>query len=761
MKHKIQLMTGAALAVLALAPAWAANAQESSKDKSIGDVVITATHTGATNLQKTPISVDVVSGSDLTKSNLRTLTDLAAAVPSLQITHQAQNPEVYLRGVGGNNGNSDDTDVGIYLDGVYLSRPFVIMYTDFNDLDRVEVVEGPQGTLFGRNSAGGAINFISRPAPKTFKFQNTLSLGNYALLDEAFSVGGPVAENVQASLSFSHVQHNGYQHNVNPGVGDPDAANRTGLRGQVHWDITPDISNTLRADYLDTNENWVISAVLAAPFTSYPDPLANSTLGNLHNVDMNHVPHLSERDYGISNELNWKFNDNLSLKSITAYRTEHSIVDAGDTLTVNHSGLPTDIQENETTQEFNLVNNYGPLSGVLGYFYFKENYTFTGQGWFAFGNPSVDNFGGAFYQITIQPTESQAVFFNETYQLTPTFGVTVGGRYSTEKKGLINTVNYFTVGNGIHTNAQALASNPALAACVAAHQSCAGNYVGNLSQTYSSFAPKVSLNWQATPDTLLYVSAANAFKSGGFNFTYANQSAFLPPNFGPETIWDYEIGAKSDLFDHTLRLNATLFRYNWTGLQFSSLVAPAVSTVANAGSAHVTGIEVNAISKPAQGWTFTGGVTYLSTGYDDFKAYSVPGGLTGYLAGNPKFNSAAGTLNASGNQLAGAPTVSLNLTGQRDFNLADGADLFIRGEYQYVSKTYFDPSNVSINSRPAHALFNASMGFSPAHSKWQFVVWGKNLGDKVVPSGFNAGSPPPEFYVSDPRTFGVRINYTY
>ena len=293
-------------------------------------------------------------------------------------------------------------------------------------------------------------------------------MGNYSLFDEAFSVGGPVADNVQASLSFSHVQHTGYQHNVDPGVGDPDAANRTGVRGQVHWDITPDISDTVRADYLDTDENWVISAVLASPFTTYPDPLANSTLGNLHNVDMNHVPHLSERDYGINNELNWKFNDNLSLKSLTAYRTEHSIVDAGDTLTVNHSALPTDIQENETTQEFNLINQYGPLHGVLGFFYFKENYTFTGQGWFDFDNPSVDNFGGEFYQITIQPTKSEAVFFNETYDLTKQWSVTVGGRYTTETKGLINTVNYFTVGNGLHTEAQALASNPALAACVAA-----------------------------------------------------------------------------------------------------------------------------------------------------------------------------------------------------------------------------------------------------------------------------------------------------
>ena len=759
---RISLMAGAAVAAVALAPVGAAQAAEvASTDTGLAEVVVTATHTGDTDLQKTPIAIDVVGGEDLTKDNLRTLTDLTNAVPSLQITRQAQNPEVYLRGVGGNNGNSDDTDVGIYLDGVYLSRPFVIMYTDFNDLDRVEVVEGPQGTLFGRNSVGGAINFISRPAPKTFQFQDTLNVGNYSLLDEAFTVGGPVVDNVQASLAFSHVQHTGYQHNVDPNVGNPDAANRTGLRGQIHWDITSDISNTLRADYLNTDENWVISATLASPFTNYPDPLANSTVGHLHDVDMNHVPHLIEKDFGINDEINWKFNDYLSLKSLTAYRTEHSIVDAGDTLTVNHSGLPVDVQENETTQEFNLVNHFGPLSGVLGYFYFKENYTFLGQGWFTFGDPSAGNFGGEFYQITIQPTTSHAVFFNETYQIVPTFGVTVGGRYSTEKKGLINTVNYFTVGPGLRTEADALASNPALAACVAAMQSCAGNYVGNLSHTYNSFSPKVSVNWQATPDTLLYVSASKAYKSGGFNFTYANQSAFLPPNFGPETIWDYEIGAKTDLFDHALRLNATVFRYNWTALQFSSLVAPAVSTVANAGNAHLTGFELNATVKPAHGWLFTGGLTYVDSNYDQFDAYSVPGGLTGYLTGNPNFNAAAGTLNASGNQLAGAPKLSLNVTGQKDFDLADGGDFFIRAEYQYVSSTFFDPSNVSINQRPAYSLVNSSIGWSPGQRHWEFALWGKNLTDKVVPSGFNAGSPPDEFYVSDPRTYGARINYKY
>lgn len=759
--RRIQLLAGAALAVIAAAPAYAADTSATAKSNTIDEVVVTATHVGLTNLQKTPIPINVVSGADLTKDNLRTLKDLTSAVPSLQITQVTQNPEVYIRGVGGNNGNADDTDVGIYLDGVYLSRPFIIMYTNFNDIDRVEVVEGPQGTLFGRNSVGGAINFISRPAPKAFAFKNTLNVGNFSLFDEAFSIGGPIAENAQASLSFSHVQHTGYQHNVNPGVGDPNAANRTGVRGQVHWDITPEISNTLRADYVYTNENWVIFGTLAAPFTSYPDPLQNSIIGDLSKIDMNHVPHLRMRGSGVSDEFNWKINDNLSLKSITSYRTEHSTPDGGDTRTVNHSETKTIIDENALSQEFNLINHNGPLSGVLGYFYFREKYTFTGMGWFAFGNPSVSNFGGTFFQITKQPTTSQAVFFNETYQFTPDVGITVGGRYTTEKRGLNNTENFFAVGGGLHTRAQALAADPVLAGCVKAMKSCGGNYVGDLSHDYTSFAPKVSLNWQVTPDTMLYASAANAYKSGGFNFTYANQSAFLPPNFGPEKIWDYELGAKNDFFDHTLRLNVALFRYNWTGLQFSSLVAPAVSTVANAGNAHITGFELTATSKPAEGLTLTAGLTLLSSRYDEFSAYSVPGGLTSYLAGNPKYKASAQTLDASGNRLVNAPPVSLNVTANKDFDLADGAVFYLRGEYQYVGQTYFDPSNLPINSRPAYSLVNASAGFTPPNSHWTFAVWGKNLGDKLVPSGYGAGSPPPAYFVSDPRTFGVRINYSY
>jgi len=752
MKQKLNLMSGAALAVLALAPACAARAQDASGGKTIGDVVITATHTGATNLQKTPISVDVVTGSDLTKDQLTSFKDLNQAVPSLQVKQDYQNPTVYIRGVGGNNGNADDTDVGLYMDGVYLARPLIVMYSDFNDLDRVEVVEGPQGTLFGRNSAGGAVNFISRQAPDHFQFQNTLSVGNYAMIDEAATVGGPLADNMQASLSFSHVQHSGYIHNVDPGVGDIDNANRTAARAQLRWEITPDITNTVRADYLYTNENWALNDALQAP-PSYPDPLQVSIIGKLNQVDMNRLPQIIELGYGFSDELNWKINDNLSLKSLSALRTEDSSDrDAGDVTDVSHSTTLSPTHEWEATQEFNLVNHYGPFSGVLGYFYFDEFYKFIGSG---SGNLNTAS-PYYYFQITEMPTISQALFFNETYQFTPTLGVTVGGRYTEEHRTLNDEVNIFGSGTNF---AQVLNNNPTLAACVVAKQACGGNYVGDLNHSYSSFTPKVAVNWQATPESMIYGSVTEGYKSGGFNFTYTG-SAIAPPDFGPETIWSYEIGAKNDLFDHTLRLNAALFYYDWTGLQFNSLIAPATSIVSNAGNASETGFELNVLSKPARGWTFTVGLTALASRYNSFPKFSVNNALKPYLVGYANYNAAAGTVNVAGNEVAGAPPVNVIFTGQKDFDLPDGADFYVRGEYQYQAKTYFEPSNVPIASRPADGMFDASIGYSPAHSHWTVALWGKNLTNQIIPTGLGGGNPL-GLFVSDPRTFGLRVNYTY
>ena len=772
MTRKFQMMTGAALSVLALAPAVTAHAQAGAGGNAIGEVVVTATHTGATNLQKTPIVVDVVSGGDLKKDNFETIKDLTQAVPSLVISQSNSNPQIYIRGIGGLQGL--EGDVSLYMDGVYVARSSIIIETNFNDLDRIEVAEGPQGTLFGRNANGGAINYISKTPPDHFTFNNQLEIGNYALLDEAASIGGPVADNMQATLSISHVQHDGYLHNVLAGVGNPDAANRSAIRGQLRWEPRPDITNTVRADYLYTHENWATNDTFLSTNTAnvsstqfgingltFSDPLLLSTIGHLQNVDVNTVVPETELSYGLSDEFNWKINDNLTLKSISAGRTDHANVPQDNLTSFNYSGYGYSFyKEYQLSQEFNLINNFGPLSGVVGLYYFNEYSEQIGYSptlGSSVKNPSPTA-GTVTLQDTVQPTVSRAAFFQETYQITPTIGIVAGVRYTRDHKNLntYNATEFLYPGTQIATGTFSPLSAPSK-----------NPFIGDLNHDGDATTPKIGINWQATPDALLYASATAGYKSGGYSYTarYA-----VGAYFGPEHQWSYEVGAKTDWFDHTLRFDAAAFFSDWKGLQLTA--------VSNAGDANLYGLEMNLISKPTQikGLTLTANVTLMGSRYVNFTDYTLssilcPAGSsycptnTYPMAGiNPAKISkdANGNLqyNATGNQLVNAPNVSLNLIGQKDFDLPGGADFYVRAEYAYTSLDYMDPTNAAISARAPTNIFNASIGYTPANSHWTVALWGRNLSNDIYLAGFSTGgnlTAP----VSDPRTFGVRINYTY
>jgi len=790
--RKLSMLAGTALTVLAFAPGMAAHAQAAN---GLGEVVVTATKTGATNLQKTPLSVDVISGGDLKKEGIESFRDLQMELPSVKLLTNGTNPRVYIRGVGGYNAN--DGDVSLYIDGVYLARDTAATQATFNDLDRVEVLEGPQGTTFGRNATGGAINFISKAPSDHFTFNNTLSVGNYALIDEAASVSGPLADNIQASLAFTKFQHNGYEHNVDPGVGDGDNANRLGLRGQIRWEITPSITNTVRADYAYTNENWMtgqvplanvasgkipgVSAGCSTVFTgnnacgfNYA-PLFESTVGNLGVIDFGRLPLNEEIAYGVNDEFNWKLNDHLTLKSISAYRTDHSSQDQGNYSEVITSAYgPQLFYEYQLSQEFNLINEFGPLSGVVGlYYYYDHNlydvYAANPGGTAKTPALSAGNVSG---QDTYDPTVSKAIFAEESYHITPTLKVTVGARYTQETKSL-NTYNFSLVywpGNPANNQIPTPALGFPPGYLLSPPQEI---FYADQNTTFNRLTPKVGVDWQATSDILLYASITNGYKSGGYNETTRwgptpiSINAPAPPGlvFGPENMWAYEGGIKSDWLDHTLRVNLSLFRYEWYGLQFSSFIGVNTITTSNAGNAQTNGLEAAVTYKPAPGLTIDLHATVLDAKYLSFDAYSVPTNLLPLLSPAQQANvvttSAGKVLNVTGNKLAEAPPVSLSLAVQKDFDLTNGADLFVRGEWEYEGQVYFDPTNQPLDAQAAYSILNASLGYSPANSHWTVALWGKNLANTEYIVGAQSGGSCLCAAVGDPRTFGVRINYTY
>jgi iron complex outermembrane receptor protein len=354
---------------------------------------------------------------------------------------------------------------------------------------------------------------------------------------------------------------------------------------------------------------------------------------------------------------------------------------------------------------------------------------------------------------------SNAVFVSQTYKITPTLSINAGIRYTWERKTLVT--------NNVTTQYEpgVVPIYPApgnLVCCIAPFPD---PYVADLNQDAHATTPKIGVDWQATPDALLYATASEGYHSGGFNYTARDN---IGAGYGPELLWSYEGGAKTEWFDHTLRVNVAVFRYIWSGLQFNSLISqtPSISITSNAGRASENGLEATVIWKPqaVEGLTLTGNTTLLSSRYDYFPAYAPPGGIPS-IGLSPKCVSPAGlkcnVYNATGNQLVNAPDVTLNLSGQKDFDLGSTGTAYVRAEYQYVSRNYFDPSDAPLASQAPISLYNASIGFHPAkYPQWDFALWGKNLSNQMYVSGFNAGS-----YVSglpgDPRTFGVRINFKY
>jgi iron complex outermembrane receptor protein len=784
--NKINMLASVGAAVLGLVPGAVAQAQTAATASNVGEVVVTATKTGVTNLQKTPLSVAVVGGSTLKNAQVVTLKDLPSVVSGLAIDVNSQTMIPRIRGIGGATGIGDG-DVSVYMDGVYLSRTSVAWQSNFNDLERVEVVKGPQGTLFGRNAVGGAINFITKRPSKTFTLQNTLAYGNYNLIDEALSVSGPLTANMQASLAVGYVNRAGYVDNILPNMPDLGSANRTNVRTQWQWEVTDNITNLVRADYIYTNEIWSTNQTLLvrtddpriAAAARFSAPLSNSTVGDLRKVASDLTPRALEQAYGINDELNWVINDHLTLNNLIAYRTDKSVSShvANDATEYYAADSGSVWREHQFSNELNLQHNFGPLTGVVGLYFYQEWMQQYFDSFSGGRNPARTGAGTHTFQDTRQPTISRGAFFSETFHVTPELGLTLGGRYTEEYKRYdgINTQWVFDPGaanNGALTASNVGADFPFIRGY--------GSNKPSLNKTDVDFSPKVAVDWQVTPDALFYVSATQGFRSGGYSNAARKDTAsgtltpqFTVPvkaDFEPEKITSYEIGAKTDWFDKRLRFNIAVFRNDWKDLQVTSTVAPSVNYTNNAAKARTSGADFDITAKPLDGLTFTLGATYLPEAkYVEYKNASPPQGiiLSNLTAANdPRLVPAnlnplgTATYDASGKRLTSAPKTSLNFSAQKDITFADGGEFYVRGEYNYTSITNYEVTNDPLVSRPAFSTYGGQIGYTLPGGHWQTSLWGRNLGDEQFVNYINAGGQITAA-VGDPRTFGVRINYYY
>lgn len=719
-------------------------AADSGDTTQLREIIVTGTKTGAQNLQSTPAAVSVVDGTLLESQGLSTIQDVAAYVPNLVFSRNTAAALIFIRGIGSNNaGAGSDPSVTQQIDGVYIARASAQL-SDFFDVERIEVLRGPQGTLYGRNAVGGTINVISRRPSDTFGGRLRAGYGNYDARSLEGYVTGPLAsDKFAASLAMSYREHDAYFNNIVPGFKDVGSAKRYGARAQLRYNASPDFDFTLRGDYSLLNEFYDSFDHLLNP-VPFNAPLANSLVGSYRDVALNLDQKIRTDAGGVSGEGNWRFGEGFALKSITAYRHSKSRTandnDATD-LFISHA---TFLEEDKAfSQELNLNYTADRLKAVAGLYYFGDTDFQSNR---SVTPPSIFSPPPRSFIAQASPTvktRSYAAFAQANFEVVPDLTLIVGGRYTTERKTIDQTflrtsLNPATLG----------ASLPGFPSLFLAKR------------RDNAFTPKFGIDFQATPDVFFYASATRGFKSGGFNNAAVSAAT---AGFDPEKIWSYEAGAKTQFLDRRLRLNLTGFVYDYTDLQVRQFLGPGNAVISNAASARVKGLELELLAKPVRNVQFTANASVLDAKYRKFPTAPVAGGFARFIPNQrcvPLAPPNVCTIDASGNRLDNAPRYSGLLALDYTPTIGD-YDFSAHVDYTWRSRTFYDPSNVMIASQPKYGLFNANVGFGPSEKGWKIESYIRNITNKkyyviVAGNGFTPGA-----IAGDPRTYGVRVGYSW
>jgi len=739
------ILAGASLMVLSTATAVQAQAQSGTTEPQAGpafqvdDIIVTARRQ-AERLQDVPSAVTAFSSETLYRNQTQTLGDLQSRVPNLSLhVGDASNAVIYLRGIGQIDSISfNDPGVGVYLDDVYLGR-VQGSFLEVVDPQQIEVLRGPQGTLYGRNTIGGAVKFTSEKPSATPEGYIEAAIGSYDERRLRARLSGPlVSDQLLGSIALAASSRDGYTTNLHDGQSDGDKdmiAGRATLlyqpndRFSVNLTLDasqnrPDRSRTPHRDTPIYSVNTgAMRPIIADPYT------VDVTYNDLERLDTSGVALTLTYDSGP-----------FTFKSISAYREmdyrTHLDLDASPDRSF---GIYDFEDQDQTSQELQVLYHGVRLSAVAGLFYFQENdWTFGGAvapDFFVDVGVIVPfplNSAG----LRLSDNESLAAYGQLDYELSDRASLTVGLRYTHETKTTDNRGEFFL---------------PATAPTAEDMERLFGQGLGygasgyQAEESWDSITPRIALNYKVSDDVLAYVSAAQGFKSGGFNgrITTAAQS------FDPETLWSYEAGLKSDLFDGRARLNLAAFFQDYKDLQLSRFAADPVTgdfsaVFDNAGGAEFYGLEAEFSAQLSEALRFDGNLAYLHSEYTEYIDGGVDISDQRELVNAPEWSGRAGL------------TYDASLGGLGDLTLSGGAS--------YRSKTYLTVSSSEDLAQDGYWLADASILFTPRNGPWTVLLSGKNLGDEPYKEhGFDlSASPGVQLgYYGAPRTVTLDVRYRF
>ncbi len=701
-------------------------------------------------LQDVPVAISAFSEQQLSDLQADDISGIQHAVPNLYLDQgDGANAVVYMRGVGQNDSLAfADPGVGIYVDDVFIARSQAA-FLELFDVDRIEVLRGPQGTLYGRNTIGGAIKFVSSPPPRTPKGYLEVGAGNYDQRVLKASFGGPlVKDTLNGKVAMAYSSRDGYARNTVDGKSDGDKDSlsaraaldwKPGDRLQVLFSVDGkrDRPDTSRSPVRETE----ITGATSAGLVTYP----KATDPYVVDVNANGLSDLTA--YGASVTARYQMSDSVMIESITAYRD----MDFDLNLDTDGSPLPIlDILLKEKQDQFSqeLRASYdagGALTGTAGLYYFHDDdTTFSGVdngSATIFGFPvTLFGFPSSSLAETKQVTKSYAAFADVSYNISEKLAVSAGLRYTYEEKTSGREFeNFFDPTVSVINN-----TPPFLAGAGVAGTPIHGK------ADFDAVTPRFSLSYKPGSDVLLYASAARGFKSGGFDGRATTDFSFQP--FKPEFVWTYEAGAKTGWMDGRLVFNAAYFYSDYTDMQVTSFGADPVSGVfvslfSNAAAATIQGLEFELAAQPTPNLSVNASLGLLDANYDKFSTL-VGGVVTDVsyrsLVNSPEVNASAG------------------VTWTRP--VADDLDLVLHGDANHRSSLATEITDSPVLRQRAYTLLNAFVGLRSARDKWELRAGVKNISnEKVHVQGFNLAEFPGvqlAFYTA-PRTYDLRLIYRY
>lgn len=706
--------------------------QSATNDDVTGEIVVTAQRR-AQSLQKVPISITALSSDVLKSASLTDTLSFAKLAPNTQVRTFGGIPNIFIRGVGLNDFNASSVPpVAVYRDEFALVAPASQVYPLF-DLERVEVLKGPQGTLFGKNTTGGAVSYISRRPGENFEGNASATIGRFGERAFEAAVTIPVSPSFRLRLSGSSRQTDGDRVNLFNGSRghrvDMQAARLVAL-----IEPSADLKITTigylgrnRSDYPVGKPIGTIAGGTDA--LGYADPLPN----NPKYVNYNANTKTDQWDWGLTNIIEYTTGA-VTLKSVTGYDKSKGYIPA------DVDGSPNGLDEvyfldrtRAFSQEFNASGTSGNLQWIAGVFYANDKVFYpVGANLLGSLQPL-----GADLPLSIvagRKSKSYAGYAQGTYSLTPSLRLTAGVRYTKDK--LDSNVSTSLIYGFFDPNIPDSAPIPIIP-------------YRREKQSFGRWSYRGSIEADIAAKTMAYASISHSFKQGGVYLTPLSSPSEADP-FAPETNTAYEVGIKSTTFDGLLRINVAAFYNDYRNMQVfairpSTSAIPAL-TIQNAASAHIYGIEGDFTLKASDNFHIDGGIGWLHARFADYP--------------NAAIDPLGNGISYSGNPLPGAPDWTGNIAATLESDFGAGWHAALRSDFNFVSRRYFDTSKLKLIGDGGYSLLDARLTITPPGGHMDFALWGRNLTDTVYMQNvtdLRTLGFVPRFY-GDRRSYGATLS---